>query len=235
MRRRVIAVLCALAAILATLGTAAGSVPAVDPAGAKNSDVSTKLTRAAPLLPAAVGLYAVNPANPAFTIGLSCGISEQLIPHLNQMVSAQKSRPEQRNRAAAAGMAQVSRSGTRPVIPYTPDDLDLLARLITVEAGNQPYEAQVAVGAVVLNRVRSPSFPDSVREVIFDPGQFPPATNGRINRRPATAAAVKAAEDALAGVDPTNGALYFTSAGSAGKFFRQRPGRIVLGDLLFTS
>ncbi|MDI6710664.1 MAG: cell wall hydrolase [Thermoanaerobacterales bacterium] len=235
MRRRIIALLCALAAILATLGTAAGSMPAADPPAAKDSaDVSTELTRAAPLIPAAVGLFAVNPANPAFAVGLSSGISHQLIPPAKQLVKAENPRVEQRKSLAAAGLTEVSRSGSRPVIPYTPEDLDLLARLITVEAGNQPYETQVAVGAVVLNRVQSGAFPDSLREVIFQPGQFPPATNGRINRRAATAKAVKAAEEALAGADPTNGALYFTSASAAGAFFKSRSGRMVLGDMLFT-
>lgn len=89
-----------------------------------------------------------------------------------------------------------------------PWEIDLLARLITAEAGGEPYMGQVAVGAVVLNRVRSSIFPSTIYGVIYEQWQFEPVLNGWINR-PATASARQAALDALNGWDPTNGALYF--------------------------
>lgn len=98
------------------------------------------------------------------------------------------------------------------VIPYTSSDLDLLARLIRAEAENQPYNAKVAVGAVVVNRVQSSEWPNTLRNVIYHrPGgyyQFTPVLNGTINK-PATNTDLKAAYDALHGIDPTNGAMFY--------------------------
>jgi len=102
-------------------------------------------------------------------------------------------------------------------IKYTASDLNLLARLITAEAGGESYNAQVAVGAVVVNRVRSSSFPNTISAVINQKTngsyEFTPILNGNINR-PAQANAVKAANEALSGNDPTNNALFFYSGNS---------------------
>lgn len=90
---------------------------------------------------------------------------------------------------------------------------ELLAALIYCEAGGEPYEGQVAVGAVVLNRVRSANFPNSISGVIYDKGQFGPAITGKLGRVLAngktTESCRQAAADALAGVNPIGEALYF--------------------------
>ena len=103
---------------------------------------------------------------------------------------------------------------------YSDSTLKLLASIIFCEAGNQPYEGQVAVGAVVMNRVRSDAFPDTVREVIYQKGQFTPAGSGWLDRVVAsegyTDAALQAAKDALAGQSPIGDCLYFDQ-GSQGK------------------
>lgn len=95
---------------------------------------------------------------------------------------------------------------------------ELLAALIFCEAGNQPYEGQVAVGAVVLNRVKSESYPNTISEVIYQSGQFTPAMTGWLDSVLAgggyTDSAVQAAEDALAGSNPVNDCLYFSTGGS---------------------
>ncbi len=91
---------------------------------------------------------------------------------------------------------------------YTEADKILLARIIYAEARGECLEGQIAVGAVVLNRVKSDEFPDSIQEVVYDPGQFTPAENGSLPRSPSDASATAAAR-ALAGEDPTQGALYF--------------------------
>lgn len=95
---------------------------------------------------------------------------------------------------------------------------ELLAALIFCEAGNQPYEGQVAVGAVVLNRVRSAGYPDSIPEVIYQPGQFTPAMTGWLDSVRASAgyteSAMQAAADALAGNSPVGDMLYFDCGGS---------------------
>jgi len=114
-------------------------------------------------------------------------------------------------------------------------DIRLLARLITAEARGQPYAGQVAVGAVVMNRMRSNSFPDSVRAVIYQPGQFEPVANGHINTEP-TETALKAARAAAAGEDPTGGALYFFNpAKTSNAFLWRRPHKVTIGDHRFTS
>ena len=91
------------------------------------------------------------------------------------------------------------------------------ASLIFCEAGNQPYEGQVAVGAVVLNRVKSSVYPNSVSEVIYQSGQFSPAMSGWLDRVRANAgyseSALQAAEDALNGSNPVGDCLYFSTGG----------------------
>ena len=90
------------------------------------------------------------------------------------------------------------------------EEVELLARLVSAEAKGEPYAGQVAVAAVVLNRVEHEHFADSIREVIYDKGQFQPVLNGAINREPSDSA-IDAVKAALAGYDPTKGALYFAN------------------------
>ena len=90
---------------------------------------------------------------------------------------------------------------------------ELLAALIYCEAGNQPYEGQVAVGAVVMNRVRSGSYPNTITEVIYQSGQFGPAMTGWLDSVLASGCysdtARQAAADAIAGSNPVGDCLYF--------------------------
>lgn len=96
---------------------------------------------------------------------------------------------------------------------YTQSDLVLLATLIYVEAGVEPYEGQCAVGACVMNRVRSSEFPNSIIGVIYDPGQFTPVTTGRfalaLAQSEATASCYQAAQQALNGYNNIGSYLYF--------------------------
>ena len=87
-------------------------------------------------------------------------------------------------------------------------DLDLLARLISAEARGEPYEGQVAVGAVVLNRVDHPSFPNSISGVIYQQDAFTCLYDGQFNE-PVAESAYRAAQDALNGWDPSYGAIYY--------------------------
>lgn len=100
------------------------------------------------------------------------------------------------------GAAVVSRGLTRR------DDLALLARAVHAEAGAEPYEGKVAVGAVILNRIKSPEFPNTLAGVIYQPLAFESVANGIINRPP-SAESLRAAQDALNGWDPVHGALFF--------------------------
>ena len=95
-------------------------------------------------------------------------------------------------------------------------EVQLLARAINGEARGEPYEGQVAVGAVILNRVKSADFPNSVAGVIYQPGAFTAVSDGQINVAiDSKSTVVKAAQDALNGWDPTYGCLYYWNPATA--------------------
>lgn len=104
-------------------------------------------------------------------------------------------------------------------------DVQLLARAINGEARGESYEGQVAVGAVILNRVASSSFPNTIAGVIYQPGAFTAVSDGQINVPIAEGSTVlKAAQDALNGWDPTNGAIYYFNPNTAtSKWIWSRP------------
>ncbi|NLV92423.1 MAG: spore cortex-lytic protein [Firmicutes bacterium] len=89
------------------------------------------------------------------------------------------------------------------------NEADLLARLIAAEAQGEPYEGQVAVGAVILNRVKDPQFPNSLSGVMHQPHAFESVTNGLVWQRSPDDSAIRAARDAMNGWDPTQGCLFF--------------------------
>lgn len=92
--------------------------------------------------------------------------------------------------------------------------VDLLARVISAEARGEPYEGQVAVGAVVLNRIKHPSFPNSLSEVIYQPWAFTCINDGQFDQ-PVAESAYRAAQDALNGWDPSYGAIYYFNPDTA--------------------
>ena len=93
-------------------------------------------------------------------------------------------------------------------------NLDLLAKCVYAEARGEPYTGQVAIAAVVLNRVKSSSFPNTVSGVIYQKNAFTCVSDGQINLTP-NASAYSAAKDALNGWDPTNGCLYYYNPATA--------------------
>ena len=97
---------------------------------------------------------------------------------------------------------------------YSSSDSYLLAKCIYAEARGEPYTGQVAVGAVILNRVRSSKFPNTIAGVIYQPYAFTCVSDGQINLTP-DASAKKAAQDALNGWDPTGGCLYYYNPATA--------------------
>ena len=108
-------------------------------------------------------------------------------------------------------------------------DLNLLARIIYGEARGEPYTGQVAVGAVVLNRVKNSSFPNTISGVIYQSGAFDAVKDGQINLSP-DATAKKAAQDALNGWDPTYGAIYYFNPSTAtNKWIWSRPMTVTIG------
>lgn len=114
-------------------------------------------------------------------------------------------------------------------------DVDLLARLISAEARGEPYSGQVAVGAVVLNRVRHPSFPNTISGVIYQNGAFTCITDGQFNQ-PVAESAYRAARDALNGADPSSGAIYYFNPSTAtSKWIWSRPLIVTIGKHRFCS
>lgn len=112
-------------------------------------------------------------------------------------------------------------------------DVWLLARVIYGEARGEPYKGQVAIGAVVLNRVKSPSFPNTVAGVIYQRGAFDAVSDGQINLAP-DETAVRAARDALNGWDPTNGCLfYYNPATATSRWMLSRPVLLRIGNHAF--
>lgn len=95
-------------------------------------------------------------------------------------------------------------------------DIQLMARAINGEARGEPYEGQVAVGAVILNRVKSSQFPNTIAGVIYEKGAFTAVADGQINEPISEGSTVyKAARDAMNGWDPTGGALYYFNPDTA--------------------
>ncbi len=111
--------------------------------------------------------------------------------------------------AAALGMTLSSSQSSQ-----SSGDLDLLAKIVYAEARGEPYSGQVAIAAVVLNRVESPSFPNTIAGVIYQPYAFTAVSDGQINLTP-NSTAYKAAQDALNGWDPTYGCLYYYNPATA--------------------
>lgn len=114
-------------------------------------------------------------------------------------------------------------------------DLYLLARVISAEARGEPYTGQVAVGAVVLNRVRHSSFPNSISGVIYQSGAFSCLDDGQFDE-PIAESAYRAAQDALNGSDPSGGAIYyFNPATATSKWIWSRPLIVTIGKHRFCS
>ena len=124
--------------------------------------------------------------------------------------------------AEAAKSAQVSSAGTvqNSAVSASVDDVTLLAALIQCEAGNECYEGQLAVGAVVMNRVASSSFAGTIKDVVYESGQFSPAGSGWLDSVIANGAipssCYEAADAALAGENPIGSAMYFNTGSGRG-------------------
>ena len=132
--------------------------------------------------------------------------------------------------------AQSSSNTAKAVVSYTAADLDLLARLITAEAEGEPYNAKVAVGAVVINRMKDSRFPNTLSGVVYERSygyyQFTPVLNGFINK-PASEDSKKAAYEALHGADPSNGAFYYFDTSATNQWLWSKPLAAKIGKLVF--
>ena len=136
-----------------------------------------------------------------------------------------------KNTLAAMGIFNSSNSSSSS--SNNSNNLNLLARLVYGEARGEPYTGQVAVAAVVLNRVRNSSFPNTIAGVIYQSGAFDVVADGQINLTP-NSTAIKAAQDALNGWDPTYGAIYYFNPKTAtNKWICSRPMTVTIGNHRF--
>ncbi|MDC0700419.1 spore cortex-lytic enzyme [Clostridium sp. D33t1_170424_F3] len=118
---------------------------------------------------------------------------------------------------------------------FSSADIDLLAKIISAESRGEPYTGQVAVGAVILNRIEHPSFPNTLGGVIYQPGAFSCLYDGGVNAAVADSA-YRAARDAINGSDPSGGAVYYYNPEkSTNKWIFSRPVITVIGKHRFCS
>jgi N-acetylmuramoyl-L-alanine amidase len=134
--------------------------------------------------------------------------------------------------AAALGMTLTTTTSASSS-SVSSSDLDLLAKCVYAEARGESYTGQVAVAAVVLNRVKSASFPNTISAVIYQPWAFTSVNDGQINLTP-NQTAYNAAQDALNGWDPTYGALYYYNASTAtNKWIYSKTTTVTIGNHVF--
>ena len=141
------------------------------------------------------------------------------------------------NQTGIADEATLKRLGiTIGVVPEATDaNINLLARMISAEGRGESYVGQVAIGAVICNRIEHPSFPDTLAGVIYQNGAFTAIDDGQFNE-PVADSAYSAARDALAGWDPTGGAIYhYNPDKTNNRFIYSRPVIAVIGDHRFCS
>ena len=132
-----------------------------------------------------------------------------------------------------AGSAAPQATAASSAAAIVSADHRLLAKLVYAEARGEPYKGQVAVAAVVLNRVRSASFPNTISGVIYQSGAFSCVSNGSINNTP-DSSCIRAALEAMNGWDPTGGCLYYYNPkATADKWIRTRTIKTVIGNHSF--
>ena len=169
--------------------------------------------------------------------GTTCYVSSDYVTTalaLGEGITIEEEQAEQARIAAEEAAKKASQTTEittvqKEAAEATADDVTLLAAIIQCEAGNEVYEGQLAVGAVVMNRVRAAGYPGSVYEVIYQKSQFPPAGAGLVAKVIAKGpkeSCIQAAQEALGGADNTSGATCFkrASSGHAG---------VVIGNHVF--
>ncbi|NMB01206.1 MAG: LysM peptidoglycan-binding domain-containing protein [Firmicutes bacterium] len=150
--------------------------------------------------------YTVKPGDTLYDISIAHGISWQELASLNKIKDPTTMQVGTQLRLPDHATLKTQKEGY--VIEITAKEKELLARVVCAEARGESFEGQVAVAAVVINRVKSNRFPNSVWEVLHQSGQFTPVEQGTLPHN-ASVSCIDAVERALRGDDPTGGALFF--------------------------
>ncbi|HHU33312.1 MAG: cell wall hydrolase [Zhaonellaceae bacterium] len=140
--------------------------------------------------------------------------SNTLYPGQALLIPKQTSNAKATTTASRSGGSSAAAQRAAATSKLTAEELELLAKVVYGEARGESYEGQVAIAAVVLNRVKNPNFPNTIKGVIYQPGAFTAITDGQFYLTP-NDTAYKAAKDAAAGWDPTGGALYYWNPATA--------------------
>ena len=194
--------------------------------------IGQRLTIPSGAAPASGAIYRVQPGDSLYLIAKKYGTTVDALKKANGLSGSYLWVGQTLKIPASGGAASVSGN-----LRLSQSDIDLLARLVTAEAGGEPYTGQVAVAATVLNRLKDPRYPNTVPGIIYqvDNGryQYSPVMNGRINL-PASPSAYKAVQDALNGWDPSNGANgFYNPSKTTNKWVRSHPATASIGNHVF--
>lgn len=181
------------------------------------------------------GNYTVKSGDSLYLIAMRHGITVDALRKANNKWD-NIIHPGQKLVIPSKSTAPSATSQGKPVVSYNEAELDLLARLVRSEAESEPYSAQVAVASVIVNRIKSNLFPNTISSVIYEVSdgyyQFTPVENGWINK-PATAQSRKAALEALNGSDPSNGALFYFDDSATNKWLWSKPITARIGRMVY--
>ncbi|MEH7380209.1 LysM peptidoglycan-binding domain-containing protein [Bacillus sp. JJ1533] len=183
--------------------------------------------------------HQVRPGDTLYTIAKRNGISVDAIKNANNLSSNLLEVGQELSIPSSGKSASPTPSFTKEQkSAYNEEDVEWLAKMIYSEARGESLEGQIAVGAVIMNRVKSPLFPNTVKEVLFEKSngyyQFTPAETGAINTATPNKQHIEAAKRAMNGDDPTNGALFFYNPDkTSSSYLRSRTVSTTIGNHVF--
>ena len=220
---RILVILLLNLLMIAVVTKAGGTIETLSKPGSTGSEVrqiQTKLKQWGYYKGTVDGIYGTATKNAVVAFQKKCGITADGVAGPATL--------------AKIGISSSSGGGSGGAGGFSTSDVNLLARVISAEARGEPYVGQVAVGAVILNRIEHPSFPNTLAGVVYQPGAFSCLNDGGINAAVATSA-YKAARDAMNGWDPSGGAIYYNPAKATSSWIFSRPVITVIGDHRFCS
>ena len=217
--KRIFNILIATLLFTALIGSTAFAVSRIGSSGQEVTNIQTRLKQWGYYTGAVDGVYGQKTADAVKAFQRSNGLTADGIAG--------------RATLEKIGLPTGSSGGSGSSSGSSSRDVQLLAQAINGEARGESYTGQVAVGAVILNRVRHSSFPNTIAGVIYQPGAFTAVSDGQINLSPQTSC-YNAARDALNGWDPTGGAIYYYNPVTAtNQWIRSRPIIITIGKHVF--